>query len=184
MRLCWAYWPVDLRTEERRLFRSDASCVADTGLLASCSNCIHQVIDLLYKFQCIKREAAIYLQSLFCILDTGTRWCKMVQDVHTGHSWSWKLAVCWCYDDVWQLGYLFCILISALGIFLHHSLSPVPICLHFHWNAIQPNESWIIQRINTSQICTASWSKKTCLSYLWLVWTQLPQYSYTLFMTM
>ena len=47
-----------------------------TGMLASCSNCIHQVIDVLYKFQFIKCEAAIYLQSLFCFLDTGTRWCK------------------------------------------------------------------------------------------------------------
>ena len=88
--------PAESWTEDRRLFHSDARCVGCTGLLTSDSNCIHQVINVFYKFQFVKCEAAIYLWSLCWVLDTCTSRCT---DVHIDHIWSWTLTVCWCFHE-------------------------------------------------------------------------------------
>ena len=58
--------PVEICSEDRRLVHSDARCMGCTGLLTSCGNCIHQDIDVFYKFQLMKCEVAIYPWSLCC----------------------------------------------------------------------------------------------------------------------
>ena len=124
---------VEISTEDRRLFHSDARCVCVwggcTGLLTNCSNCIHQVFDVFYKFQLIKCEAANYLCSVCCVLDTRTSRCT---DVYTDLIWSCTLTVCWCFHDIFDHMATTLVFWEALHNFLHQPLSLPLIYLHFH----------------------------------------------------